>query len=233
MSRQIVDSLLVTLCCIWGGCGDAGAQQMRVSPSVLFLTGETDERALLRVSTDTPDGLFVDAQLYERSSDGLLVQIASGFEEIALAPPQAFVPAGTGQSIYLQWRGATVREGRVFALFLDQIDPVRRADGVVVQVSLGTVIVVNPPQLPDQSVTLLFKKEESGFSVINTGPGVHVIGRGKIVATDAAGAVCVVTGESLLRSNTDTYVYPESRRHFVTNEPCIAGAARLSWRPYQ
>lgn len=208
------------------------AQQLRTSPAFIFLTGEPGARALLRVSTEGTRGIFVDAQLHERLPDGTLLDPVPdpSAEGIALVPPQTYLQEGEGKAVYLEWQGARLEAGRVFVLFFDQIEPRQRSHGVDLQVSLGTVIVVNPPAVPAEPASMSLEKQEGGFAAINPGSRVHVIGRGTLVATDASGAVCTLGGDALLATNADTYVYPHSIRRFFTDDPCIAGAVSLTWR---
>jgi len=208
------------------------AQQLRTSPTFIFMTGEPGERALLRVSAERTQGIFVDAQLHERLPDGTLLDPIPdpSAEGIVLVPPQTYLREGEGRAIYLEWQGAPIQAGRAFVLFFDQIEPRPRAQGVDLQVSLGTVIVVNPPAAAGEPASMSLEKQEGGFVAINPGNRIHVIGRGILVATDAAGAVCSLSGEALLATNPDTYVYPQASRRFFSDDPCIAGAVSLTWR---
>lgn len=216
--------------CCWAPA--ISAQQLRTSPTFIFLTGEPGARALLRVSTEGTQGIFVDAQLHERLADGTLLDPVPdpSAEGIVLVPPQTYLREGEGRAIHLEWQGAPIRAGRVFVLFFDQIEPRQQSQGVDLQVSLGTVIVVNPPAAPAEPASMSLEKQEGGFAAVNPGSRVHVIGRGTLVATDAAGSVCTLGGDALLATNADTYVYPQTSRRFFTDDPCIAGAVSLTWR---
>ena len=214
------------------GAGLATAQQMRASPTFVFLKGETGSRATLQVTSDTEEGLFVDGQLLERDAQGVLEPVASSEWEqsLALVPPQVILNKGQSRSIFLQWQGPVLREGKVFVLFFDQIDPRLKEGGVALQVSLGTIIVINPPgEVPVQDSVSL-EKRTGGFDVINQSNHVLVIGRGRVLGFGKNGETCQLLSNDLLQSDSDTYVYPNNSRRFLSNHPCVLQSETLSWQ---